>query len=68
MTFKEAIADVYNNNTWEAGIKLTCGKCGVYDYPKTSLLEKNNAIKAECKSCNSYIKFLPQRDLIQRGL
>ena len=39
-------------------MKVECKKCGFNDFPNT---EKSNIhIKATCKNCNSFIKFLPQ--------
>ncbi len=69
MTFKDAVYGLYTKNIWEPSEKINCNHCGSVEYPKISLNTGNNAIKAECKSCGSYIKFLPQSDiiLVKRG-
>lgn len=38
---------------------LQCKKCHISDIPHLTYVEGNNAIKASCKVCGAYIKFLP---------
>ncbi len=62
MNFKEAINGLYKKNTWGCNVILTCGKCGYVGTPAITINDKN-MLRADCISCEHYIKWLPQEEL-----
>lgn len=62
MNFKEAINGLYTKNTWGCSVILTCGKCGYAGLPVITIND-NNMLRADCKGCGKYIKWLPQEEL-----
>jgi hypothetical protein len=43
---------------------IECKKCNSVDFPHLTYMPKNNAIKASCRVCGKYIKFLSSDELM----
>jgi len=49
---------------WVCKNTITCSKCGLIADPRLVYNKNNNAWRANCSGCGSYIKFLPHEDVI----
>jgi len=66
-TFKQAIAQLYDRYVWKSNIDLTCPQCKATNTPTLDFKKSNNAFRADCCECGSYIKFLSQDNVVYGG-
>ena len=67
-TLEEIVRGYWNKNNWSANITLECPHCRLKDYPIIEMNKKNTGIKATCKSCGSYIKFIGHDSIVWGGV